>query len=417
MNPNALVGLKYFERTLTRFSTPEELFGPLSLSALERDEFKRATAGYAPDAEIVFIDEIFKSNSAILNTLLTLLNERLFDEGSSRREVPLLSAIAASNEGPESEELDALYDRFLLRKAVSPVSDDGILNLLLQPSSAEYGSNVDKQPIFDTGAVQELLLKVKGIASKVEIPRWVALLLRDARSTVQRGDFGDGAGYVSDRRLRRAADLMKSSAAAHGRSCITVMDALAVLPHVLWDEVEQAADLLEWIEENVIPDADTEQLNFLLESVRSRATSRNAKEDKMLAKDAHALSEAALEAAAEMHLHKTAIERAREHLFVAPQQATGWRQTLLPEVTQRVRELGKLAEAAITVELAIVEGVDLMQDSEDPADSLEEEKAVPELFFTDEELGWARKEAKAKLEPDEFRAWKKALKKYKRKKS
>ena len=99
---SAVAGLTYFERTLTRFSTPEELFGPLSLTALERDEFLRATAGYAPDAELLFIDEIFKSNSAILNTLLTLLNERLFDNGASRARVPLLSAVAASNEGPES---------------------------------------------------------------------------------------------------------------------------------------------------------------------------------------------------------------------------------------------------------------------------------------------------------------------------
>ena len=79
-----LANLSYFERTLTRFSTPEELFGPLSLAALERDEYRRATAGFAPDAQLLFIDEIFKSNSASLNTLLTLLNERLFDDGAQR---------------------------------------------------------------------------------------------------------------------------------------------------------------------------------------------------------------------------------------------------------------------------------------------------------------------------------------------
>ena len=83
-----LGGPTFFERTLTRFSTPEELFGPLSLAALERDEYRRATAGYAPEAELLFIDEVFKSNSAILNTLLTLLNERLFDDGATRGAVP-----------------------------------------------------------------------------------------------------------------------------------------------------------------------------------------------------------------------------------------------------------------------------------------------------------------------------------------
>ena len=97
----------------------------------ENDEYRRAYRGYAPDAQLLFVDEIFKSNSAILNTLLTILNERLFDEGAKRIDVPLLSAVAASNEGPESEELAALYDRFLLRKLVVPVSDDGILTILL----------------------------------------------------------------------------------------------------------------------------------------------------------------------------------------------------------------------------------------------------------------------------------------------
>ena len=108
---------------------PSELFGPLSLAALERDEYKRATDGYAPKAELLFLDEAFKANSAILNSLLTLLNERLFDDGAARA-APLRTAVAASNELPDSDELDALYDRFLLRRVVRRVSDDGVLEML-----------------------------------------------------------------------------------------------------------------------------------------------------------------------------------------------------------------------------------------------------------------------------------------------
>jgi MoxR-like ATPase len=82
---------------------PEELFGPLSISALEQDRYERQTAGYLPQASIAFIDEVFKANSAILNALLTLLNERKFDNGAGRVDCPLISVIGATNEVPAGE--------------------------------------------------------------------------------------------------------------------------------------------------------------------------------------------------------------------------------------------------------------------------------------------------------------------------
>ena len=101
------------------------------MRGLENDEYVRQTNGYLPTAEVAFVDEIFKANSAILNALLTLLNERLFDNGHSRLKVPLLTLIAASNELPESEELDALYDRFLIRRHVGQVSTQALGRLAL----------------------------------------------------------------------------------------------------------------------------------------------------------------------------------------------------------------------------------------------------------------------------------------------
>ena len=100
-------------------------------------------------------------------------------------------------------------------------------------------------------------------AKSVELPRHVALLLRDARAFARdQGVDGQGGGYVSDRRLRRAAQLLQSCAAAHGRRAVTVVDTIAVLPHVLWDDPEEAEALGEWIEAHALPDEGTEQVRW-----------------------------------------------------------------------------------------------------------------------------------------------------------
>src|SRR6476646_691222 len=88
---------RYFEALLTKFSTPEELFGPISLKALEQDRFERVVAGKLPEAEFAFVDECFKANSAILNSLLTLINERVFHNDGQPVKVPLVTMFGASN--------------------------------------------------------------------------------------------------------------------------------------------------------------------------------------------------------------------------------------------------------------------------------------------------------------------------------
>ncbi|MFZ9887686.1 MAG: AAA family ATPase, partial [Myxococcota bacterium] len=110
-----LVDARYFEYLLTRFSEPNELFGPVDIQSFRQGTYRRVTRGMLPEAEIVFLDEAFKANSAILNSLLTLLNERQFNNGADVVKVPLLSVFAASNEVPSAEGLNAIFDRFLLR--------------------------------------------------------------------------------------------------------------------------------------------------------------------------------------------------------------------------------------------------------------------------------------------------------------
>ena len=132
----AFVDAPYFERLLTRFSVPEELFGPLSLKALEQDRYERLIDGFLPTAQVAFLDEVFKANSAILNALLTLLNEREFDNGAGRTKVPLVTVVGATNDVPDDESLLAFYDRFLLRVPVQPVADASFVALLALPAQA-----------------------------------------------------------------------------------------------------------------------------------------------------------------------------------------------------------------------------------------------------------------------------------------
>src|ERR1044071_191177 len=117
-------GANYFQWLLTRFTTPEEIFGAVSLKALEQDDYRRVTVRKLPEAHIAFLDEIFKANSSILNAILTLINERLFHNGREVVPVPLLTLFGASNELLEEEELTALYDRFLLRFVVGYIAED-----------------------------------------------------------------------------------------------------------------------------------------------------------------------------------------------------------------------------------------------------------------------------------------------------
>lgn len=185
----------YFERLLTRFSVPEELFGPLSIKGLEDDRYERLTDKYLPAASIAFLDEIFKANSAILNALLTLLNEREFDNGTQRSKVPLVAVIGASNELPEGEELDALFDRFLLRLHVGPVTEEGFKDLLSLRGDASPGNS--SPPEIDRGR-----FAAKIAAEQVAVPDDIVALLVGLREWCMAKSIP-----VSDRRWRKISQV------------------------------------------------------------------------------------------------------------------------------------------------------------------------------------------------------------------
>jgi MoxR-like ATPase len=235
---HAFDGARYFERLLTRFSTPEELFGPLSLKALEDDRYERLTAGYLPTAGIAFLDEVFKANSAILNALLTLLNEREFDNGAGRLATPLVSVIGASNESPADESLQAFHDRFLLRVPVAPVGDAAFAALLQlddRPAPA--------RPAPITAAEREA---VREAGAGVQLGDEALAALTALRAEVARLGL-----TVSDRRWRQLVALMRCAAATEGRTTLDALD-LWLAPCVVCADLEALPRMAGWVTEQLV---------------------------------------------------------------------------------------------------------------------------------------------------------------------
>ncbi|MDE2253576.1 MAG: AAA family ATPase [Betaproteobacteria bacterium] len=230
-------GARYFERLLTRFSVPEELFGPLSIRALEQDRYERHTAGFLPEAHIAFIDEVFKANSAILNALLTLLNEREFDNGAGRQRCPLISVIGATNSVPEDEVAEAFFDRFLMRLQVQPVSAEGFVRLLqLDPATPWH------DPPLGLRVSAREITALQRAASSVALPEDVAQVLAALHAHLAQ----EGV-TVSDRRWVKIVWLLRIVAASEGRSAVAVWD-LLLLPWCTAPDAAGQARVLQWLQ-------------------------------------------------------------------------------------------------------------------------------------------------------------------------
>ncbi|PRW56633.1 ATPase associated with various cellular activities AAA_5 isoform A [Chlorella sorokiniana] len=357
----------YFERLLTRFSVPEELFGPLSMRALEEDKYIRQTSGYLPDATVAFVDEIFKANSAILNTLLTLLNERLFDNGSSRVHVPLLCLVGASNELPESEELDALYDRFLLRRRVQQVSQAGLLDMLgngggrkqaiaLRSPGTQGLQSVDDpadQPLLtadDFNHTRERALDA------VEVPPSVLQLIADLRTYLQ--DKCEPPVYVSDRRLVKAVALMQVAAYTSGRSRVSEYDCL-LLRHILWQRPDEAERIYDWLLNNLASDDGLQQLQFILNGMFGRACKNlgNAEATAMLVSEVGDVRDTLVNKLAGVYsAMEGGFPAVTGNLWLGQDEAQAVASALLPKLEKSRKEVEDLLFEVVTLEVALANG-------------------------------------------------------------
>ncbi|MCB9691616.1 MAG: AAA family ATPase [Alphaproteobacteria bacterium] len=230
----------YFEYLLSRFTHPDELFGPVSIPGLKAEDYRRITEGFLPTAHVAFLDEIFKANSAILNSLLTLVNERVFHHGRHRDPVPLLGLVGASNELPDPEGgLGALFDRFLVRLTVPPLaSPEAFLAVATGEVPSPRVDPADRLGLDDLEAIRRA-------ADAVEVPPALRDALVRLWKAAERREWD-----CSDRRWRQALRLLKVAAAADGRTELIPLD-LLLLEHVLPPDPELSPDVREVLVEQL----------------------------------------------------------------------------------------------------------------------------------------------------------------------
>ena len=219
-----------FSCLLNKYTMPEELFGPYSLSELKNDRFVRITTNRLPEVNYVFLDEIFKSSSSILNTLLRILNERTHDRGDGvTLRVPLELCLAASNEWPEGDskkELGALFDRFLLRKTVNPISSlAGRQKLLWNNQPPEFSTSLSGHELT------ACRLDAQGLPWSKEAKQALESILDElARQGVR----------PSDRRQYKSVSVVQAYAWLNGAEDVQP-EHLEVLQHVLWNDHPEEA--------------------------------------------------------------------------------------------------------------------------------------------------------------------------------
>lgn len=255
-------GEKYFEYLLTKFTTPEEIFGPISIKNLENDVFKRQTEGYIPKSYIVFLDEIFKANSSILNSLLTMLNERIYHNGAELEKSKLISIIAASNELPIGDtELLALYDRFLTRIVI-----DYVENPLSLVNINEEEVLLDDELKLHIDELTEIIDKSK----LVEIDDEIAKTLVNIKQDIEKEFFdmeNEINEIISDRKFVKSIKFLKVAAFSNGKNILT-LDDLILLENTYWNDPINIDKIREIIVKNICGKEKNkkEQMNILFES-------------------------------------------------------------------------------------------------------------------------------------------------------
>ena len=287
-----------FEYLMSRFSTPDEIFGPVSIQKLKTsDTYERAVEGYLPTADVVFLDEIWKAGPAIQNTLLTVINEKIFRNGNREMHLPLKLLVAASNELPaKGEGLEALWDRFVIRIESRPIKlEKNFRAMLLEVKSEEQRASEVKS---EERGVKEQSSAAEGKANSnaitaEEYTGWteridkigVKIEVLDAISAIRKSlravNVDEAAErrniYVSDRRWKNIVRLLRTSAFMQDREEVDICDLLPIY-HCLWQEPEERDAIRNIVIRALFsPFADklVEMKNALAEDIKYHRVRRN----------------------------------------------------------------------------------------------------------------------------------------------
>jgi MoxR-like ATPase len=281
-----------FDYLLTRFTEPSELFGPFDIRRLRDGELATNIEGMLPEADLVFLDELLNANSAILNSLLGALNERVLRRGRETLRLPMLLAVGASNHLPEDESLAALFDRFLLRVRCENVEDERLPDVLEAGWRLERDDGVAAR-VLAVREIRELRTGLLSVELAPALGKFVALVRRLR-----------AAGFaLSDRRCVKLQRLVAASALLAGRSSADATD-LWVFRYI-WDTQEQQELLAAVVDETL---ANVESAN-----AHPRARASAAPDPEAVAAD---LDELSRRLAAEASMSSATAAQLRDHLGI-----------------------------------------------------------------------------------------------------
>ena len=239
---------KSFEYLMGKFSTPDEVFGPVSISKLkDEDKYERLTDKYLPGANIVFLDEIWKASPPIQNALLTVLNEKIYRNGEQEFKVDIRGLISASNELPlKGEGLEALWDRFLIRLIVGNIESESLFEqLIAMPGESNFDDVVDDAVKISKEEYESWQKEI----GQISLPLHVLGLINYLRKTIKKRNLKNDLEnqiYVSDRRWKKIAHLLRTSAFLNDRDEVDLMDCF-LIADCIWDHDGQIDEVTEMI--------------------------------------------------------------------------------------------------------------------------------------------------------------------------